>query len=166
MRKFTEASSSVLALEIWKLELHLSLYHIKKAHGLQPPSFRRRKSSAGRSELWWRWTVSDSHCSSFLARPLPPAPLLSCMQLMPEESKPTRHSSCFRPSSGCGPWRTLWDAIRNSPSTMKPPPPPWKLSVLRTFQGCLQVSLSICQLWTLIIASPPNFSLNAYFEDV
>lgn len=94
------------------------------------------------------------------------------MQLTPEKSKQTQHtSSCncpprFRASSGCGPWWTLWDTIRTSPSTMKPPPPPWKLSVLRTFEGRLQASLSICQLWTLIITSPPDVPLNACFEDV
>lgn len=135
----TEASSSLSALEILKSELRLSLRHIKKAHGLQPPSRRRRRSSAGRSDLWWRWTVSDSRCSSFLARPLPPAPLLSCMQLMPEEHKPTRHTSCFRPSSGRGPWPALWDAIRNSPSTMKPPPPPW------TFLSSEHLKVVLCR---------------------
>lgn len=125
-------SSSVSALEILKSERRLSIRHTKKAHGPQPHLPRRQRSSAGRSDLWWRSTVSDSCCSSFLVHPLPSAPLLSCMQPMPEETKPTRHASCcncppcVRPSSGCGPWRALWDMITNSPSTMNLPPP-WKV---------------------------------------
>lgn len=112
-------SFSVTALEILKSERRLSIRHTKKAHGPQPHLLRRRRSSAGRSDLWWRSTVSDSCCSSFLVRPLPSAPLLSCMQPMPEETKPTRHASCCNCPPLVRPSRPSVDL--GEPSETRPP---------------------------------------------